>query len=95
LIAVFLIGRGYFWIEFCYTLEYGQLGLLHKIAYFWVAMTIKRFFYYGPFKFSDAAFQSTGLGYNGDGKWDKVIGGYPFIIETSNNLNTVMRTWNH
>ncbi len=58
-------------------------------------MSIKRFFYYGPFNFTTGAFQATGLGYNGDGKWNKVIGVYIYEIETTESVLTMLRAWNH
>ena len=54
--VVFLVFRQYFWIEFCYTPEYADFSLLSKTFYFFVAMAVKKFFYYGPFLFTTGAF---------------------------------------
>jgi hypothetical protein len=50
-------------------------------------MTIKRFFYYGPFCFTTGAVQASGLGYIGKDKvgnddWNRVIGSYVLKLET-------------
>jgi hypothetical protein len=72
--AFFIVASQYFWIEYIFSPEYSSHSLLYKVYYFYVAMSIKRFFYYGPFNFTTGAFQAAGLGYNGNEKWDKVIG---------------------
>lgn len=63
--------------------------------YYFVAMTVKRFFYYGPFLFTTGAIQATGLGFNGSGKWDKVVGAFVWKVETADSTNTLLSAWNH
>lgn len=99
----FLYMNNHFWLEYIYTQsEYGPCSFQYKVYYFFVAMTVKRFFYYGPFKFTTGAFQATGLGYNGPNKkevgkhnWDKVVGVYVIEIETATSVTVMLRAWNH
>jgi lysophospholipid acyltransferase len=100
--GIFLVMNNYFWVEFIYDESlYGPCSFEYKVYYWFVAMTVKRFFYYGPFKFSTGGFQAFGLGYNGLDKktgahlWDKVVGCYVLEIETANSVTPMLRAWNH
>jgi len=56
-LGIFLVLNNYFWAEFIYDqTEYVLCSFPYKVYYFFVCMTIKRFFYYGPFKFGTGAF---------------------------------------
>ena len=52
-------------VDYLYTQEYGMKSIPYKFVYFMVAGFGLRVFYYGPFNFTTAAIQSSGLGYNG------------------------------
>jgi len=53
--GLFFAGNIYFPIETCYTLEYASWSFPYKYFFYMVAMTCKRFFYYGPFMFTTGA----------------------------------------
>lgn len=91
----FILLQNYFWCEYIYSPEYASHSFAYKVVYYYTAMTVKRFFYYGPFMFVTGAFRATGLGYEGNGKWDKVRGVYIYEIETADSVNTMLRAWNH
>jgi len=46
----------YFSIETIFTPEYESYSLGYRLIYYHIAMSAKRFFYYGPFKFTTGAF---------------------------------------
>jgi len=46
----------YFSIETIFTPEYESYSLGYRLVYYHIAMSAKRFFYYGPFKFTTGAF---------------------------------------
>lgn len=66
-----------------------------------MAMSIKRFFYYGPFSITTGAIIASGLGYNGKNKendehqWDKIVQIYVWEIETGKSPVEMLRYWNH
>ncbi len=93
--AFFLIGSQYYWVEFCFTSEFGQISFLNRVWYFYVAMSLKKFFYYGPFSFTTGAIQASGLGFSSNGKWDTVMGVYIWEVETADSVMTMLRAWNH
>ena len=70
------------------------------MVYYYIAMTIKRFFYYTPFCISNGAIIASGLGYNGidksgSHKWDKIVAIYIMGVETSNSCMEMLKSWNH
>jgi hypothetical protein len=93
--AVFVILSQYFWIEYIFTIDYSSHSFIYKVFYYHLAMSVKRAFYYGPFNFTTGAIQATGLGWNGNGKWDKIIGVYVYEIETAESVTVMLRAWNH
>jgi len=52
-------------VEFCYVKEFWEFNFPHKVVYYFVAMSAKRFFYYNPFCLTTGAIIGCGLGYNG------------------------------
>lgn len=94
-------------IDFCYSKEFAELSFLQRLVYYHIAMTVKRFFYYGPFSFTTGSVQAAGLGYNGavvkkdeektitKHRWDKIIGVYVYELETSTSAIEMLRFWNH
>lgn len=63
--------------------------------YYHVAMSGQRFFYYGPFSFVTGAVVASGLGYEGDNKFEKIVGCYVFELETAWSVIDMIRLWNH
>lgn len=51
----FIVMAQYFQIEYIFAKDYANHSFLYKVYYYYVAMTIKRFFYYGPFMFTTGA----------------------------------------
>lgn len=100
-LGFFLVLNNYFWVEYIYSSDFGNDSFAYKLYYIYVAMTVKRFFYYGPFKFTTGAFQATGLGYNGHNpnkpelEWSKVEGAFIWDIESANSVTIMLRAWNH
>ena len=93
--GVFILISQYFWIEMCFTPEFAEMNFIKRVLYYCISMSGKRFFYYGPFSFATGACQSTGLGWNGNGKWDKIVGVYVWDIETADSVMVMLRAWNH
>lgn len=63
-------------------------------------MTLKRYFYYGPFKTSSAATAACGLHYNGkdkDGnhKWDKIVAVFIWKVESAASTMEMLQGWNY
>jgi hypothetical protein len=52
----------------------------------YLGMIVRRFFFYCPFYLTTGAIQASGLGYNGDGKWNKVVGVYWYEVETATGV---------
>jgi hypothetical protein len=71
------------------------MSFFNKVAFYYFAMTVKRFFYYGPFCFTTGGFIASGLGYNGGDKWDKVVGVIISEVELGYSTNQMMHGWNH
>jgi len=100
-LALYTVVVPYFNIEVCYTESYLAFGFFYRVFYYFVAMTIKRFFYYNPFSMTTGAIIASGLGYNGKAKeggydsWDKVIGVYIWELETALSPIDMLRYWNH
>ena len=53
--GIFFAASMHFPIETCYTSAYAAWSFPYKYFYYMVAMTGKRFFYYGPFMFTTGA----------------------------------------
>ena len=61
----------YFDIEVTFgTEQYWSYSYPYRIFYYFVAMTLKRFYYYNPFCMTTGAIIASGLGYNGIEKGD-------------------------
>lgn len=86
-------------VEYIYSPEFGKELFVYKVFHIYFAMMFKRFFYYGPFKFTTGAFIASGLGYNGKQKeqhnWERVVGVYVIDIETANSVPVMLKSWNH
>jgi len=54
-VGLFIYVSGYFSIEYIYDSDFANHTFLYKVFYYYTAMTIKRFFYYGPFMFTTGA----------------------------------------
>ena len=89
----------YFDIEVVFgTEEYWSYSFGYRIFYYYVAMSLKRFYYYNPFCMTTGAIVASGFGYNGEVKgehtWDKIIGVYIWEVETSASAIDMFRYWN-
>jgi lysophospholipid acyltransferase len=93
--GAFVICSQWFYLSYCYDSAYMSHSFWYRIMYLNLGMTVRRFFYYGPFLFTTGAIQASGLGYNGNGKWDKVIGVYWKEIEFGTSVIELLRAWNH
>jgi hypothetical protein len=98
--GIFVGANSYYSIETCYTEEFASWSFAYKYWFYMVSMSVKRFFYYGPFMFTTGAIQASGLGYNSKTKsgaedWDKVRGVYALNIEVATSVITMLRDWNH
>lgn len=93
--GIFIGASPYFNINTCYSGEFAEWTFPYRVVYYMLAMTFKRFFYYGPFLFTTGAIQASGLGYNGEGKWDKIMGVYVWNCETETSVIGMLRWWNH
>lgn len=104
-LITFVIGNNFFWMGMLYSDEYMELSFPHRILYYHLSMTVKRFFYYGPFCATTGAIIASGLGYNGVKKnektgeethqWDKVIGVYIYEVETITSPMEGFKYWNY
>lgn len=99
--GVFIVGEKYFYLPDCWSDEYTTWPLWYKVFFYFIAMSIKRFFYYGPFSITTGAVIASGLGYNGkskltnDHQWDKIVQIYAWEIETGKSPVEMLRFWNH
>lgn len=99
-VAIFMLGSSYFSLPDCWGDEYATWPFWYKVVFYHLAMSFKRFFYYGPFSFTTGAIIASGLGYNGQDKegkhkWDKIIQIFVIEIETGKSPNELLRYWNH
>ncbi len=98
-LAFFQIVSPYFNCEMCIDEKFFEFTFANRIAYYFVAMSVKRFFYYNPFCMTTGAIIASGLGYNGmekgEDKWDKIIGVYIWEVETASSPIEMLRYWNH
>ena len=61
-------------------------SVTYRFYYMYLGMIVRRFFFYCPFYLTTGAIQASGLGYNGDGKWNKVVGVYWYEVETATGV---------
>mmetsp|Transcript_42867 Transcript_42867/g.56680 ORF Transcript_42867/g.56680 Transcript_42867/m.56680 type:complete len:163 (+) Transcript_42867:546-1034(+) len=100
-LAVYTVVAPTFNIEICFADAYLEFSYMYRLFYYFVSMTVKRFFYYNPFCMTTGAIIASGLGYNGvknetqEHSWDKVIGVYIWELETSTSPIEMLRFWNH
>ena len=83
--GISIVGGLYCNVQVCYSNEYASWSFGYKILYYHIAMSFKRFFYYGPFMFNTAAFRASGIGFKGivegEKDWNRVRGVYAMKIE--------------
>jgi len=98
-IGIFIVGSNYFYLPDCWSDAYATWPLWYRLFFFHAAMSLKRFFYYGPFSITTGAIIASGLGYNGKKNnkdtWDKIVQIYVFDIEKGKSPNECLRFWNH
>jgi len=88
-------------MDHCFTPEFADHPFWYKMVYFFCAMSLKRAFYYGPFKMSSAATAACGLNYNGidkktgEHKWDKIVSVFIMEVETATSTMEMLRGWNY
>lgn len=100
-LLLYTVVSPYFNIEVCFAEAFFAFGYLYRLFFYFVSMSIRRFFYYNPFCMTTGAIVASGLGYNGKDektsshKWDKIIGVYIWELETSLSPIEMLRFWNH
>ena len=102
-LGVFVVGDMFFPIETCWSQQYLTFSFPYRVFYYWIALIIKRFFYYSPFTLIDAGIIACGFGYNGTtdekgkpvARWDRIVGMYVYNIEIMKTPLIGMRDWNH
>jgi len=103
-LITFVVSNNFFWMEYCWSDEYMTHSLWYRILYYHIAMTFKRYFYYGPFMATTGAIVASGLGYNGKKKddkdkethlWDKIVGIYIYEVETITSPPEGFKYWNY
>jgi hypothetical protein len=98
-LGMFTVVNPYFNVETCWSEKFFDFLYIYRIFYYFIAMTVKRFFYYNPFCMSTGAIVASGLGYNGmekgEHKWDKVVSVYIMGVETASSPIEMLRFWNH
>jgi len=95
-----MVGGMYFPVEWVWADDYVSISLPARIGYYYVAMQLKKFFYFNAFSFTTGAIIASGLGYNGKDKeqrdkWDKIVSIYIWELETSTSPVEMLRYWNH
>ena len=48
-LITFVVANNFFWMDLCWSEEFATYSFAYRIIYYHIAMTFKRFFYYGPF----------------------------------------------
>jgi len=86
--AIFFLTVSHINLEHIFSKDYAEHNFWYRVIYFEIAMSLKRSFYYMPFKMSSAATAACGLHYNGKDKdgndrWDKIVSVYIMKIETA------------
>ena len=92
-------------IHFCGTKEFiTYKTFLHRLAYYFIAMTGQKYMYYSPWGLTDAAMRVCGISYDGyiiDDKgqkilsWDRITSNYIWKLETGTTPVEMMGLWNH
>ena len=102
MLGLYTVLQPTFNIEVCFDLDlYLKFTYAYRLFYYFVSMTVKRFFYYNPFCMTTGAIIGSGLGYNGinektgEHQWNKIIGVYIWELETSTSPIEMLRFWNH
>lgn len=104
-LVVFVASNEFFWMDYCWSDEFLNHSWPYRILYYHIAMTGKRFFYYGPFCSTTGAIIASGLGYNGVKKdektgkethlFDKIVGIYIYEVETIRSPIEGFKYWNY
>ena len=95
MMGLYVVGNAYFPMEGCYAKSFAELSLTQKFVYYYMAMTVKKVFYYGPFSFTTGSIIASGLGYNGGDRFDKIVGVYILGVELAYSTNEMFICWNH
>ena len=97
--AIGVVGAIYFDNQVCYSEKYVTWSFGYKVFYYHIAMMVRRFFYYGPFMFSTAAFRASGIAFkaivDGVEDWNRIRGVYAMKLETETSFINMLRWWNH
>jgi len=98
-LVVYTVVNPFYYVEFAWSKEYLELSYGARLVYYYIAMSVKRTFYYNAFSMSTGAIVASGLGYNGvkngEEKWDKIVSVYIWETETSSSPIEMLRYWNH
>jgi len=90
-----------FSIPFCWDPEFEKFSPMNRFGYYYVSMTVRRFFFYIPFLLSNGTVIACGLSYNGKDKksgadkWDKIVSLYIMGVEGANSCMEMLKAWNH
>ena len=98
-LGFFTVMSAHYDVHMCFEQAFLEFSYPYRLFYYFVAMSVRRFFYYNPFCLSTGSIVASGLGYNGvkDGEhqWNKVIGVYIWELETAGSPIEMLRYWNH
>lgn len=98
-LAVYTVVGPIMSVETCFTKEFFDFMFAYRIFFYYIAMSVKRFFYYTPFCMTTGSMIASGLGYNGmekgEHKWDKIVGVYIWEVESASSPMEMFKYWNH
>lgn len=100
LVAPFVIIKGYFGFDYCFTPEFMELSIIHRSLYVWIATSLMRSTYYFAWLLTESSNIITGIGYRGvDPKkktilWDNACNVRVLKIETAKTFKDVTENWN-
>ena len=64
-LVLFMVGSAHFDVYMCFEKAFLEYSYLYRLAYYFIAMSIRRLYYYNPFCLSTGSIIASGLGYNG------------------------------
>ena len=73
--VLFIVGQQYFYLPDCWGDKFETWSFPYRVVFYFIAMSVKRLFFYGPFSITTGCVIASGLGYNGKSKdgadqWD-------------------------